>query len=549
MKICCTIIISIVLSFNVFSQPQWKIFNITNSPFPASYLNSARSDGIGNIWIGTMDGLYKYDGIFWNHYDTSNSEIPNNHISGFAIDRLNNLWFQVDVLPYPYFVKFDGAVWEQIDTNQNCYTYSYYFAIDGYETKWSRESISSYEAIIRRYDGFSCIEYDEQDIGISCVTIRTMQVDVNDNLWFISEEGGFGINGGIARTSQNGWIYKLWNGIPFQGLAIDVTNNKAWTTDVLGSLLLKLNYSDLQIDTAYSFYNPGISGFRYGTHIIIDLNGNLWQNGIIATSPGEHYMGLVCFKVSAEEWVVYDENNSPLPANKINGLAIDIHNNKWINTDNGLAAFNETGLILPTQLTTNDTLIFGDVLINDILTKHLIIYNSTNETLNVDSIHINLPEFSSMVSLPVSISEGDSLSITVEFHPELKEEYTGKLTLFTNKGLYIQVITGNGVLTLDNDNLIEISMDFNLGQNYPNPFNPSTKIKFTIPSVGAYRNTPVHLKVYDVLGNEVATLVNEEKPPGNYEVEFKAERLTSGIYFYRLIVGTFSQTRKMVFLR
>ncbi len=93
---------------------------------------------------------------------------------------------------------------------------------------------------------------------------------------------------------------------------------------------------------------------------------------------------------------------------------------------------------------------------------------------------------------------------------------------------------------------------FVLEQNYPNPFNPSTKIKFTIPSVIASETKQsqlVTLKIFDVLGREVATLVNEEKPAGSYEVEFSADRLTSGIYFYKLQAGSFVETKKMILLR
>jgi hypothetical protein len=86
--------------------------------------------------------------------------------------------------------------------------------------------------------------------------------------------------------------------------------------------------------------------------------------------------------------------------------------------------------------------------------------------------------------------------------------------------------------------------DFVLYQNYPNPFNPATIIKYNIPY---YSN--VTLKVYDVIGKEVATLVNESKSAGNYEVVFKADNLSSGIYFYKLISGDVVQTKKMVLLR
>lgn len=95
---------------------------------------------------------------------------------------------------------------------------------------------------------------------------------------------------------------------------------------------------------------------------------------------------------------------------------------------------------------------------------------------------------------------------------------------------------------------------FILYQNYPNPFNPSTKIKFTISAAGTQRAVSVQLKVYDILGNEVANLVNEEKTEGSYEVEFNsnsgsAQNLSSGIYYYQLKAGSFIQTNKMLLMK
>ncbi|MFO7524772.1 MAG: endonuclease/exonuclease/phosphatase family protein [Ignavibacteriaceae bacterium] len=109
---------------------------------------------------------------------------------------------------------------------------------------------------------------------------------------------------------------------------------------------------------------------------------------------------------------------------------------------------------------------------------------------------------------------------------------------------------------------LEIYVDppaqFTLEQNYPNPFNPETKIKYSIPIVGTGHSVgvglPVILKVYDILGNEIATLVNEEKSPGNYEVQFvvgqdSSPDIASGMYFYRLQSDNFSETKKMILLR
>jgi hypothetical protein len=85
---------------------------------------------------------------------------------------------------------------------------------------------------------------------------------------------------------------------------------------------------------------------------------------------------------------------------------------------------------------------------------------------------------------------------------------------------------------------------YSLVQNYPNPFNPTTTINYQLKFGGR-----VTLKVYNILGREVATLVNEEKPAGNYSIVFDAGKLSSGIYFYRLQTGNFVATKKMILLK
>ena len=92
---------------------------------------------------------------------------------------------------------------------------------------------------------------------------------------------------------------------------------------------------------------------------------------------------------------------------------------------------------------------------------------------------------------------------------------------------------------------------FNLFQNYPNPFNPTTTIKYSVPlpNVGNENFRSLQLIVYDILGREVATLVNKNQQPGNYEVEFNASNLSSGVYFYKLKAGNYSSVKKMILLK
>ena len=90
----------------------------------------------------------------------------------------------------------------------------------------------------------------------------------------------------------------------------------------------------------------------------------------------------------------------------------------------------------------------------------------------------------------------------------------------------------------------EVPLMFNLYQNYPNPFNPSTKIKYSVP-----QTSQVQIKVYDVLGNEIETLVNKEKQTDTYEITWYAEGLPSGVYFYQLKAGSFVETKKMMLMK
>ena len=142
----------------------------------------------------------------------------------------------------------------------------------------------------------------------------------------------------------------------------------------------------------------------------------------------------------------------------------------------------------------------------------------------------------------------------------------GQTNFFLNGCVIDGIVYGDTTLT-DVADENELPKEFSLSQNYPNPFNPITTIKYTIPNVISTegRNLKATLKVFDILGKEIATLVNEEQPAGNYEVEFSAtsvpvssiRNLASGIYFYRLQViylesssgQGFVETKKMVYLK
>ena len=149
----------------------------------------------------------------------------------------------------------------------------------------------------------------------------------------------------------------------------------------------------------------------------------------------------------------------------------------------------------------------------------------------VDSITLNPQEEKEIVyTFDVDYNIGTAQADTIEF-----------------------IITDNKSVYLTKQFILQYSLptEYKLEQNYPNPFNPTTKIRYSIPStpLSLGEGLGVRLIVYDILGNQVTTLVNEQKEPGYYEVDFNASQFASGVYIYRLQSGSYVSTKKMMVLK
>jgi hypothetical protein len=163
------------------------------------------------------------------------------------------------------------------------------------------------------------------------------------------------------------------------------------------------------------------------------------------------------------------------------------------------------------------------------------IYSSTNAGLNWN---LDISTGAEMFSYDFKKISNDSIDIWCVGSTGGGSGYIGKL--FKARIKYDLV----GITTINN----ELPSEYKLYQNYPNPFNPVTKIRFEIPlSKGGTKG--VSLKVYNILGKEVATLVNEKLLPGTYEVTFDGSILPSGVYFYKLTSGDFMSIKKLVLLK
>ncbi|MBU1680865.1 MAG: T9SS type A sorting domain-containing protein, partial [Bacteroidetes bacterium] len=135
-------------------------------------------------------------------------------------------------------------------------------------------------------------------------------------------------------------------------------------------------------------------------------------------------------------------------------------------------------------------------------------------------------------------------SFVDENPPSAKISYRLKQIDFDGQFEYYGIIAEVDASALTGVEDKGIPVQYSLSQNYPNPFNPSTKINYSIPGT---ENVSVIL--YDLVGNEIRTLVNETKSAGNYEIEFDASYLASGVYYYKLKTSNFVQVRKMVLIK
>ncbi|MEJ2196259.1 MAG: aryl-sulfate sulfotransferase [Ignavibacteriaceae bacterium] len=199
------------------------------------------------------------------------------------------------------------------------------------------------------------------------------------------------------------------------------------------------------------------------------------------------------------------------------------------------------------------SLYFGYVPAGDSIQLQLEITNNSDQQIEINSIHNYDTAYTVLDTLPIALVPFGTDTLTVKFKPEIDKDYYDNLHLrWDTEGERIaQVIPliGSGDTNFVSVEPGESLLDYTFSQNYPNPFNPSTTIKYQIPEISF-----VTIKVYDILGREVAALVNEEKPSGRYEVQFNSHsvegrNLTSGIYFYQLKAGQFSETKKMILLK
>jgi len=381
-------------------------------------------------------------------------------------------------------------------------------------------------------------------ITIILVSINYSSIYSQSTKIFWIAEGS--TNGKIQAADINGGNYTdIFTGLELpKSLAIDttVTPPKIYVAEIIGQRIIRMDIDGSNPEDVVtgvgSIYDLELDLINRTIFWIKDT----WDDDRISRADMDGLNSNVQ-DILTSTWVGLD----------FVGIGIDAQGEKiyWVQSNNGgsdkILRMNYNGSGYEILLTIADVSLIGPWDIDVVADK----FYFSDPGLSEDIIYSTNLDGS---GLDTVVTEAEALYFTVDL-PANYIYWADDYTIYranldnTNK---IELVTGIphslAGIALSND-LIPLSIDdeytfpqkFELYQNYPNPFNPTTTIKWQQPEVGF-----VTLKIFDVLGREVTTLLNEERPAGEYEVEFIGNRLSSGIYFYQLKAGNYIQTKKNV---
>jgi len=366
-------------------------------------------------------------------------------------------------------------------------------------------------------------------------------------------------NGNVLAGTWGGKIYRSADGENWQRINNNMYTGFIWTIAVNEAGYIYAGTEQgifMSIDNGATFVLSGLQG-KDVRSIAIDSHGNLyagaWSHGI--------------FK-SEDNGATWSEVNNGLTNLSINSLVVN-------SKDEIFAAAFGAGIFKSSDLGTNWfklTVGYDFVWILGITSTDMLFagtygdglyrsgddgnqWNKVNQGLNAyyiyaisvdvnDKVYVSSWASGVFVSTDEVSSSFQTLGLggigvsSIVINPESNTLYAG-----TSDGTIYKKVSAS--ITDTDDTVLDVPTEFELSQNYPNPFNPSTKIQFSIPAAGKYA-----MKIYNILGQEVAELLNEQMNPGKYTFDFNARGLASGIYFYRLIGDNkVNITKKMILLR
>lgn len=380
-------------------------------------------------------------------------------------------------------------------------------AVDTNNVKW----IGS-DGLVQFYNNW--VIYDTNNSGIHSNIVFTVECDKNNNVWTGSINSS---PGGISKFDGVNWInYNSQNSSIPSGAVVNIkfdSHGNLWTTT--GNGLGKFD------GTNWSVYRDTNSGLPNNILTSLAIEDTIvWI--------GTQLYGII--KYDGTNWTQFNTNNSQLPSNRssVDAFDLDSSNVKWFGTlGGGVARFDDVNW---TIYNTNNSGLPNNY-INSLFVE------------NINRIWIGTDWGLALFENGVwNVFNTTNSPLPNNLVTNIESDKYGNLWICTPNGL--AVYNENGIVSVQSITQEQPS-DFNLYQNYPNPFNSTTIIQYDVKT-----RSNISLNVYDITGKTVAILVNDEKMPGIYEHTFKADKLSSGIYFYSLFSNSkLVKTRKFLLIK
>ncbi len=535
------------------------IYRTTNEGtnwYPAGYwfdnylFNSLTKNNSNNLLTATSVGIFisEYDGEFWDQLTYSISHFI---LSAIATQSINIV---VGVSDGGVYATTDGGLnWHQNPLFEAEYYYNVkklskssdgkiFAAVDGYQIykslymstnqglSWLSKGPSlEYGATSVHVDGNDRILLGEfkkihfsTDFG-STWTATTLYTAASHVFSIVTKPDDLVFAGtyhnGVFRSTDNGNTF-AYSGIPGGQVFTLLVDNLGYIYAGCSSNL----YRSTDDGLTWEISNQGM-----GVATVRDLKLFNQDTILAGTSSG--------FYFSADQGNSWNQLNNGLPSNFIPALAVYSTNHIYCCTPEGI--FKLTGPI-PVELPSAPTLIAPADSTEIDSASVLFAWQRSQPEVTKYWLELDTTEQFSTSFIDSTITDTTYLYSALQ----VNKSYWWRVKAFNVAGWgdfsEVRMFTTN-IVSVENE---KIPIEYALQQNYPNPFNPTTTIKYQIPELSF-----VTIKVYDVLGNEIAILVNEEKAVGSYEVEFDGNQLTSGIYFYTLAAGSFRESKKMILLK
>ena len=520
------------------------IYTTANSSIPSNNILHIAVEDSQNIWMHSDAGLTKFDGTNWFTYNTQNSSLPSNNILDIKTQTGNIVWVCTD----NGLVRIMDGIWTIYD-NSNSGLINNSVSDIGFDSKGNIWVFNTGVGLFKT----DLINWDLYEIkcnGIKINNIQNLVIDKLDSLFIYSPwqtNSGYNFLGWFkvyddttaALLFPGDQIY-AWH----TGYRIGIDSKNAKWIGREGSIDYWYTLKYINGEAIWDFYDHAI-GFIIG--VVVDKYDLIWCYG------EDFHLGdyEICRQYDSEiPWrEYYGESNSGFPQQDIliQDIAVDSSNNKWMATSNGIVVFNDKPIFSNIWPNGGEVLNIGE-------NYTLKYYSKYSHESKLELTTDNGSTWHLMQILPNTNS--DQFGEFWEYNDSTSYDWTIPDTINSSTNCRIRVsdlirgdvylesdanFTITGATSVDNKT---IPISFSLSNNFPNPFNPTTKISYSIP-----KRSSVSLKVFNLLGSEVVELVSGEKDAGTYDINFDASNLPSGIYFYRIQSGSFTDTKKMILLK